>query len=205
MASHRTTHQKPGCSSDTSAATSPAAGSPCSQPQHGWPAPTGDSPCTSALYLADTATTLIRRALRGESLFDAHREHAYQRLAVACGGHTPAVAFYAVLQALICLCTYFYRSGLRLQRLAVTTDCCSAPLQLPATEGAASDPRSRALPLRRHNSHCSEAWISLMRCRLESFRMCHIGSASRWPWPDGGTMTERKDRTDTGESTRDHR
>ncbi len=56
----------------------------------------------SGLYLADTATTLARRALRGESLFDAHREHAYQRLAVAWGGHTPAAAFYAVLQVALC-------------------------------------------------------------------------------------------------------
>lgn len=33
-----------------------------------------------AIYLADTATTLLRRAVRGEAIFEAHREHAYQRL-----------------------------------------------------------------------------------------------------------------------------
>ncbi len=32
------------------------------------------------LYIADTATTVIRRARRGERLISAHREHAYQRL-----------------------------------------------------------------------------------------------------------------------------
>ena len=32
------------------------------------------------VYLLDTSTTLIRRARRGEHLFQAHREHAYQRL-----------------------------------------------------------------------------------------------------------------------------
>jgi UDP-N-acetylmuramyl pentapeptide phosphotransferase/UDP-N-acetylglucosamine-1-phosphate transferase len=33
-----------------------------------------------ALYLADTGTVLARRASRGESLTEAHREHTYQRL-----------------------------------------------------------------------------------------------------------------------------
>ena len=33
-----------------------------------------------ALYLADTGITIIRRALRGESVTEAHREHAYQQL-----------------------------------------------------------------------------------------------------------------------------
>lgn len=39
-----------------------------------------------ALYLADTATTLIKRAVRGENLMSPHREHAYQRLVI--GGWT---------------------------------------------------------------------------------------------------------------------
>ncbi|WP_370452382.1 glycosyltransferase family 4 protein [Dietzia sp. ANT_WB102] len=33
-----------------------------------------------ALYLADTGSTILRRALRGESVTEAHREHAYQQL-----------------------------------------------------------------------------------------------------------------------------
>ncbi|WP_439937485.1 hypothetical protein ACS3YM_16325 [Nocardia sp. N13] len=32
------------------------------------------------IYLADTSGTLVRRALRGESLMQAHRSHVYQRL-----------------------------------------------------------------------------------------------------------------------------
>lgn len=32
------------------------------------------------IYLADTGVSLVRRALRGESLLTAHREHVYQRL-----------------------------------------------------------------------------------------------------------------------------
>ncbi|MGQ0680171.1 MAG: MraY family glycosyltransferase [Actinomycetota bacterium] len=41
-----------------------------------------------AIYLADTGTTLVRRARRGANLMSAHREHVYQRLADA--GWAPA-------------------------------------------------------------------------------------------------------------------
>lgn len=37
------------------------------------------------LYLADTGSTLLRRAMRHESLFEAHRSHTYQRLTEATG------------------------------------------------------------------------------------------------------------------------
>jgi UDP-GlcNAc:undecaprenyl-phosphate GlcNAc-1-phosphate transferase len=40
-----------------------------------------------ALYLGDTATTLLRRARRGARLWAAHREHAYQRIANDHLGH----------------------------------------------------------------------------------------------------------------------
>ena len=38
-----------------------------------------------SLYLADTANTIVRRAFRGESVTEAHREHTYQRLAHETG------------------------------------------------------------------------------------------------------------------------
>jgi len=42
-----------------------------------------------ALYIGDVTTTLVRRARRGDRLFQAHREHSYQRLANELGlGHT---------------------------------------------------------------------------------------------------------------------
>lgn len=44
----------------------------------GVPAPILVAPLS--VYLADTGSALIKRALRGESLMAAHREHAYQRL-----------------------------------------------------------------------------------------------------------------------------
>lgn len=39
------------------------------------------------LYVFDTGVTLIRRLSRGENVFDAHREHAYQRICVAGWSH----------------------------------------------------------------------------------------------------------------------
>jgi UDP-N-acetylmuramyl pentapeptide phosphotransferase/UDP-N-acetylglucosamine-1-phosphate transferase len=42
-----------------------------------------------AVYLADTASTLVRRVSRGEAWYEPHREHAYQRLMAHMGGsHT---------------------------------------------------------------------------------------------------------------------
>jgi UDP-N-acetylmuramyl pentapeptide phosphotransferase/UDP-N-acetylglucosamine-1-phosphate transferase len=45
-----------------------------------------------ALYLADTGTALTKRALRGDSLVEAHREHIYQRLVREAGLSHLAVA-----------------------------------------------------------------------------------------------------------------
>ena len=38
-------------------------------------------------YLTDATLTLVRRLLRGEKVWEAHREHAYQRAARAVGSH----------------------------------------------------------------------------------------------------------------------
>jgi UDP-GlcNAc:undecaprenyl-phosphate GlcNAc-1-phosphate transferase len=45
----------------------------------------------TALVLLDTSLTLVRRARRGESLMEAHREHVYQRLTPVAGSPLPAV------------------------------------------------------------------------------------------------------------------
>jgi UDP-GlcNAc:undecaprenyl-phosphate GlcNAc-1-phosphate transferase len=47
------------------------------------------------LYLVDTGSTLVRRGLRRETLWSAHREHAYQRLVQAGWSHS-RVALLAV-------------------------------------------------------------------------------------------------------------
>jgi UDP-N-acetylmuramyl pentapeptide phosphotransferase/UDP-N-acetylglucosamine-1-phosphate transferase len=52
-----------------------------------------------AVFLADTASTLVRRAGRRERLFDAHREHAYQRLVIAGWSHVRTTAFALAITA----------------------------------------------------------------------------------------------------------
>ncbi len=48
-------------------------------------------------FVFDTTFTLIRRALRGERLSEAHREHLYQRFARLAGGHEPSALLFAIL------------------------------------------------------------------------------------------------------------
>lgn len=48
-------------------------------------------------YLADSGLTLLRRAARGEKVWEAHREHFYQKAAARWGRHDKAV--FVVLQA----------------------------------------------------------------------------------------------------------
>ncbi|MDZ5661153.1 glycosyltransferase family 4 protein [Nocardioides sp. zg-1308] len=45
----------------------------------------------TVLVLLDTSLTLVRRARRGESLMEAHREHVYQRLTTVPGSPLPAI------------------------------------------------------------------------------------------------------------------
>lgn len=52
------------------------------------------------LYLADTGTTLLRRALRGVPLTQPHREHVYQQLVMGGWTHTRVTAFVALVIAL---------------------------------------------------------------------------------------------------------
>jgi UDP-N-acetylmuramyl pentapeptide phosphotransferase/UDP-N-acetylglucosamine-1-phosphate transferase len=48
-------------------------------------------------FIADASVTLTRRALRGERIWRAHREHYYQRLVQLGLGHSGALALYAAL------------------------------------------------------------------------------------------------------------
>ncbi|MFC8502065.1 hypothetical protein ACFUC1_06875 [Pedococcus sp. NPDC057267] len=55
-----------------------------------------------ALYAADTGFALVRRAVRRESLTQAHREHVYQQLTSGLGfAHLPVAAAVAFLSAFI--------------------------------------------------------------------------------------------------------
>jgi UDP-N-acetylmuramyl pentapeptide phosphotransferase/UDP-N-acetylglucosamine-1-phosphate transferase len=53
-----------------------------------------------ALYLADTATTLLRRIRGGERWYLPHRGHAYQRLVTAGWSHTAVAGYNGALAAL---------------------------------------------------------------------------------------------------------
>ncbi|BBE23234.1 glycosyl transferase [Arthrobacter sp. MN05-02] len=52
------------------------------------------------IYLADTFTTLLRRARRGERLYTAHRQHVYQRLTDTGLSHVQVSILVSVLSAL---------------------------------------------------------------------------------------------------------
>lgn len=43
----------------------------------------------SGIFLVDSTVTLVRRIVRGDRWFEAHRLHAYQSLARRCGAHMP--------------------------------------------------------------------------------------------------------------------
>ncbi len=42
-------------------------------------------------FLADASATLLRRLLKGEAFWKPHRDHFYQRAALALGGHAPVL------------------------------------------------------------------------------------------------------------------
>jgi UDP-N-acetylmuramyl pentapeptide phosphotransferase/UDP-N-acetylglucosamine-1-phosphate transferase len=53
-----------------------------------------------APFLCDTATTLVRRAVTGENVFQRHRTHCYQRLVLAGWTHATVSCLYAGLAVL---------------------------------------------------------------------------------------------------------
>jgi Fuc2NAc and GlcNAc transferase len=50
-------------------------------------------PILGGVFLVDASVTLIRRMLRGDRWYEAHRAHAYQHLAMDWGGHFPVTLF----------------------------------------------------------------------------------------------------------------
>jgi UDP-N-acetylmuramyl pentapeptide phosphotransferase/UDP-N-acetylglucosamine-1-phosphate transferase len=48
-------------------------------------------------FIADASSTLLRRLLRGERVWQAHRDHSYQRLVQLGLGHAGTLALYAAL------------------------------------------------------------------------------------------------------------
>lgn len=52
-----------------------------------------------ALFIVDSGLTLLRRALRGERIYEAHRMHGYQRAARRLGAHAPVTVAVALINA----------------------------------------------------------------------------------------------------------
>lgn len=48
-------------------------------------------------FIVDSTVTLLRRALRGEKVYEAHRSHAYQHAAQKYGSHTPVTLAYGAI------------------------------------------------------------------------------------------------------------
>jgi UDP-N-acetylmuramyl pentapeptide phosphotransferase/UDP-N-acetylglucosamine-1-phosphate transferase len=53
----------------------------------------------NGMYWSDATLTLIRRALRGQKIWRAHRLHSYQRMAVSLGSHAKACGLLIALNA----------------------------------------------------------------------------------------------------------
>lgn len=53
-----------------------------------------------ALFTSDATVTLVRRMISGEKWWSAHRQHAYQRLSRAWGGHRPVTVLYTLINVL---------------------------------------------------------------------------------------------------------
>jgi UDP-N-acetylmuramyl pentapeptide phosphotransferase/UDP-N-acetylglucosamine-1-phosphate transferase len=60
-----------------------------------------------APFIADASATLVRRALRGEKVWQAHREHYYQRLVRLGFGHR-GTAYVAYALMLVCAALALY-------------------------------------------------------------------------------------------------
>jgi UDP-N-acetylmuramyl pentapeptide phosphotransferase/UDP-N-acetylglucosamine-1-phosphate transferase len=56
-----------------------------------------------AAFIGDTAYTLARRALRGEKIWRAHREHVYQRATRTGLGHSSVTVMVLLISMIMCL------------------------------------------------------------------------------------------------------
>jgi UDP-N-acetylmuramyl pentapeptide phosphotransferase/UDP-N-acetylglucosamine-1-phosphate transferase len=95
-----------------------------------------------SIYLADTGATLSRRALLGEHLMTAHREHVYQRLVSEAGvSHTAVACLTAVLGLVI---TLAWVPGLPIVGIPVTLVVVGTYLVSPVLLGRRTGLAARA-------------------------------------------------------------
>ncbi len=98
-----------------------------------------------ALYGADTATTLVRRVVRGEVWHDAHKEHTYQRLVALGWSHTQTTITITALLAASAVA-----GALTLHDPSVATSVFAAAAVATITAAYLALPASIAPALRRH-------------------------------------------------------
>jgi UDP-N-acetylmuramyl pentapeptide phosphotransferase/UDP-N-acetylglucosamine-1-phosphate transferase len=65
-------------------------------------------------FIMDAGVTFIRRALKRENVFSAHRTHLYQRLVIGGYTHAQISALYIALTFLSLILAYFWGDGSRL-------------------------------------------------------------------------------------------
>ena len=94
-----------------------------------------------SIYLADTGTVLLRRALRGQHLMTAHREHVYQRLVSEAGMSHSTVAAVTVVLALVI--TVAWVPGSPLVAVPVTLVVLATYLALPTLLSHTAESRLR--------------------------------------------------------------
>lgn len=70
-------------------------------------------------FLFDGAFTIIRRSLKGENIFEAHRSHLYQRLNIIGWSHKKISLLYALFSVFSLIIGLYYMSGSEIERVVV--------------------------------------------------------------------------------------
>ncbi len=90
-------------------------------------------------FLFDSFVTLLRRALRGEKVWQAHREHLFQRLVSSGMSHSAVTLFYGALALVLCtiiLLSVEFREDIEVAILPVVMILTSALLVVLAKRNA---------------------------------------------------------------------
>jgi Fuc2NAc and GlcNAc transferase len=95
-------------------------------------------PILGGVFLTNSTVTLVRRVIRGERWFDAHRSHAYQNLARRWRGHLP-VTLLSVAVNVFWLLPWAYQAILRPERAAWYMIAALLPLAVLAFACGAGD------------------------------------------------------------------
>lgn len=72
-------------------------------------------------FLFDGAFTIIRRLLKGENIFEAHRSHLYQRLNIIGWSHKKISLLYALFSTFSLIVGLYYIFGNEMERVVVIT------------------------------------------------------------------------------------